>query len=124
MRRTGNGSRHRFGELGEDHALIFGVLDDLGRLEHLLIAPLRVRRPDALGLEVVFAVPDRVHCSQRDVLVGAVISGDMIGEQLRETEIKVGSAVAAERGGDRVVLIAEHDQVLRTEISEVDEPGE
>ena len=79
VRRTGNAAGQRLGELGEHDALVFGRLDDLGGLEDLFVAPFRVQRLDPLGLEVVLAVPDHVDGGQRDVLVGAVVAGDVMG---------------------------------------------
>ena len=74
------------GELGEHGALVFGRLDDLRGLEDLFVAPFRVQRLDPLGLEVVLAVPDRVDRGECDVLVGAVVAGDVVGEQVLQAE--------------------------------------
>ena len=124
VRRTGDGAGHRLGELGEHDALVFGRLDDLRGLEDLFVAPFRVQRLDPLGLEIVLAVPDRVDRGKRDVLVGAVVAGDVIGKQVLQAEIRVGRAVRADRRGGGVVLVAEQDQMLGAEFVEVDEAGE
>ena len=121
VRRAGDGAGHRLGELGEHDALVFGRLDDLRGLEDLFVAPFRVQRLDPLGLEIVLAVPDRVDRGERDVLVGAVVAGDVIGKQVLQAEIRVGRAVLADRRGDSIVLVAEQDQMRGAEIVEVDE---
>ena len=90
MRRAGDGAGHRLGELGEHDALVLGRLDDLGGLEDLFVAPFRVQRLDPLGLEIVLAVPDRVHGGQRDILVGTVVAGDMVGEQFSRLKLGLG----------------------------------
>ena len=105
-------------------ALVFGRLDDFRGLEDLFVAPFRMQRLDPLGLEIVLAVPDRVDRGERDVLVGTVVAGDVVGKQVGEAEVRVGRAVLSDRSGGVVVLVAEQDQMRGADRAEVDEAVE
>ena len=81
-------TQQRLGEFGEDDALIFRLVHDLGRLEQLLC---RQRRPAGLiagrkliDMEVVVAGKDRVHRGQRDVLVHAPVARHHVVQQVDE----------------------------------------
>ena len=72
------------GELGEDDALVFGLVEHLGGLEHLLGRSLEAGRHQVVDVEVVVACPDRVHGRQGDVLVRPSVAGHEVVEEAHE----------------------------------------
>ena len=77
-------TKQLFSEFGEDDALVFRLVDDLGGLEQFLW---RAHEPGCLkvgNVEFVVAGPDFVHRGQRDVLVGTAVPGDDMVQQVDE----------------------------------------
>ena len=72
------------GELLEDDALVVGLVQHLGRLEHLLHGAIEPLRLKDLHMEVVVARPDGVDRCQCEVLVGTAVTGDAVVEKVDE----------------------------------------
>ncbi len=81
---TAHAAEQHVGELVEDHPLVLGLVDHLGRLEQLFRRSLEAGRLQTFHMEVVVAGPDGVHRGQREVLVGAPVTGYIVIEQLDE----------------------------------------
>ncbi|NRP23320.1 hypothetical protein LPJGGPFB_06590 [Ensifer adhaerens] len=81
---TTHAAEQHVGELVEDHPLVFGLVDHLGRLEQLFRRSLEAGRLQTFHMEVMVAGPDGVHRGQREVLVAAPVADHIVIEQLDE----------------------------------------
>ncbi|GJE44651.1 hypothetical protein AEGHOMDF_3840 [Methylobacterium soli] len=80
------------GELVEDDALIFRLVEHLGGLEQLLTRAREAGGLQVLDMEVVVSRPDRVHRGERHVLVRAPVARHVVVE-----EVHVGVGVEEQR---------------------------